>query len=290
MYKKIIVGKKVIIECLECGFKKEHKAYRFNDTTLGKLSEEELLEKECSPHICGTKHYDKLIGKVFKDKTIIGIKREPKDNKYSKYEIKVISKCNVCGLITETRVSNFLKDAYNNQSHEVCRKILFKQHDVKLLQIFHERWRTMIRRCEDKTHKSYNYYSKFGVCKEWHDFMIFYNDMWNDFKLELQLDRIDGTKGYSKENCRWTTVRENALNRSTTKEAYYYNIKTHEIKHFGKNIDSISNFCDSKNNVASTTVFDRLNGKTQNINPINGEHMFFNTKKEMEDFINEWRD
>lgn len=148
----------------------------------------------------------------------------------------------------------------------------------------------MIRRCEEKTHKSYNFYSKFGVCKEWHDFMIFYNDMWNNFKPELQLDRIDGTKGYSKENCRWVTPKENSLNKINIKKAFYYNVKTKEIKKFGKNIESISGFCEKQNNVSSTTVLDRLNGKTKNIKPINEEHMFFNTKKEMEDFINKCRD
>lgn len=288
MYKKTVVGKKVIIECLECGFKKEYKAYRFNGSTLGKLSEEEFLKKECSPYICGTKHYNTLIGKVFKDKTIIGIKRELKNNKSSKYEVKVITKCNVCGLITETRVSNFLKDAFNNQSHKVCQKILFKKHDVKMLKIFHERWRMMIRRCEEKTHKSYNHYSKFGVCEEWHDFMIFYNDMWNKFIPDLQLDRIDGTKGYSKENCRWVTPKENSLNRLNTKKAYFFNLETEETKELGVDM-SVREFAESVLKISPTNVYDCLNGKFEQ-HALNGKYMFFNTKKEMEDFINKWRD
>lgn len=35
----------------------------------------------------------------------------------------------------------------------------------------------------------------------------------NGFSSELVIDRIDGTKGYSPENCRYCTYSENAFNR-----------------------------------------------------------------------------
>ena len=38
----------------------------------------------------------------------------------------------------------------------------------------------------------------------------------NGYKEGLQIDRIDNKKGYTPENCRWVTAKENANNRSTT--------------------------------------------------------------------------
>ena len=48
----------------------------------------------------------------------------------------------------------------------------------------------------------------------WEDFMNFYNDMKEGFSPDLELDRIDVSKGYSKDNCRWTTRSENNYNKN----------------------------------------------------------------------------
>jgi hypothetical protein len=57
-------------------------------------------------------------------------------------------------------------------------------------------------------------------------FNISYNNSWSDFRIFLKemgirpknttLDRIDGSKGYSKENCRWATNGQQAENRKST--------------------------------------------------------------------------
>lgn len=55
------------------------------------------------------------------------------------------------------------------------------------------------------------------LCDEWQDFMNFYN--WainNGYKKNLQIDRINGNKGYNPENCRFVTPKENVRNRENT--------------------------------------------------------------------------
>jgi hypothetical protein len=79
-------------------------------------------------------------------------------------------------------------------------------------------WESMRKRCNNKNCKEFNYYGGRGikVCKEWNDFKCFYKDMIVGYKKGLQLDRVDNNKGYSKENCKWSTPSENASNRRTS--------------------------------------------------------------------------
>jgi hypothetical protein len=78
-------------------------------------------------------------------------------------------------------------------------------------------YRNMIRRCYEKTHSNYRKYGAKGitVCDRWlgeDGYINFVSDM-GEKPEGLSLDRIDGTKGYSTENCRWTTPRIQSINR-----------------------------------------------------------------------------
>ena len=53
------------------------------------------------------------------------------------------------------------------------------------------------------------------ICPEWETFEGFLADM-GHAPEGLSLDRIDNDKGYSKENCRWATPKEQCVNRSIT--------------------------------------------------------------------------
>lgn len=76
----------------------------------------------------------------------------------------------------------------------------------------------MMCRCYTESATNYEYYGGKGikVCKEWHDFMNFYN--WainNGYSEKLTLDRKDGNKDYEPSNCRWATRKEQSNNISS---------------------------------------------------------------------------
>ena len=79
-------------------------------------------------------------------------------------------------------------------------------------------WHAMVQRCYRETCRSYPRYGGRGIkiCERWHRFENFYEDMGNPPK-SYSLDRIDNSLGYSKENCRWATWKEQQNNRRSNR-------------------------------------------------------------------------
>lgn len=83
----------------------------------------------------------------------------------------------------------------------------------------HRVWKGMRSRCLSKTDGAYRNYGGRGitVCPEWEDFTVFLADMGPKPGPGFDLDRIDGSKGYSKENCRWISHKLNLNNKRTNR-------------------------------------------------------------------------
>lgn len=90
-------------------------------------------------------------------------------------------------------------------------------------------WSAMIQRCYDSGVAHYQRYGARGieVCDEWRNsFESFLSDM-GERPEGLTLDRIDSSKGYTPQNCRWATPKEQSRGNS------------HLISAFGKEMSLI---------------------------------------------------
>ena len=77
-------------------------------------------------------------------------------------------------------------------------------------------WASINTRCYNQKQAAYKWYGEKGitVCDEWRHRSLHFL-MWADesgYRKGLQIDRIDNTKGYSPENCRWVTGSVNSQN------------------------------------------------------------------------------
>lgn len=76
-------------------------------------------------------------------------------------------------------------------------------------------WNRMKYRCYNPKYAHKQYYIGVKVCESWlNSFENFFNDMGKRPSENHSLDRIDGTKNYTKTNCRWATKKEQTSNRS----------------------------------------------------------------------------
>ena len=100
-------------------------------------------------------------------------------------------------------------------SREIGRKRFYKHgaHGTRLNRIFH----SMHSRCERPRNKGYRLYGARGVtvCSKWRTFVPF--SEWalsNGYTDNLTIDRIDNSLGYSPENCRWVTNKDQQRNKT----------------------------------------------------------------------------
>lgn len=133
----------------------------------------------------------------------------------------------ICG--TEKEINN---NHLLNGSCKSCgclhREISKKNQSNKIHGQSHTRlyriWRDLVKRGIGKANKKYYADKNITICKEWLSFPNFFewskNNGYND---NLTIDRINNDKGYYPENCRWTTPREQANNRSTNRFICYKN-------------------------------------------------------------------
>jgi len=130
-------------------------------------------------------------------------------------------KCS-CGNETITRISNVEKGITkscgcihkealtekvhkNNITHNLTNNEYFKI------------WRGIINRCTNPKAANYKYYGAKGItiCEEWiNSPENFIKDVGERPNKTYSLDRIDNTKGYFKENCKWSTHKEQMNNRN----------------------------------------------------------------------------
>lgn len=155
------------------------------------------------------KKYLKLVGEIgqtFNRLTFLSVRELHGGNFYGEFL------CN-CGNVVRKQISQVITSivkscgclqrdvASSNKTHGMVTSEIYRRHAA------------MKQRCNDTTN---TVYGGRGITYDasWEYFINFYNDMADGFSPELELDRIDVNKGYSKENCRWVTHSENNYNKN----------------------------------------------------------------------------
>ena len=98
-------------------------------------------------------------------------------------------------------------------------------------EFWYNSWRSMMARCYNEKSANYKYYGGVGVtvCAEWHNANNFAEWAKSSGWFEgATLDRIDNSKGYSPDNRKWSTKKEQAKNRRTTR-LITHNGETHNL-------------------------------------------------------------
>lgn len=81
------------------------------------------------------------------------------------------------------------------------------------------RWEGMMQRCYNQKHESYRNYGGRGisVCERWWDFANFIEDVGVQPSNLHTIDRVDNNGNYEPDNFKWSTRKEQALNRRNNK-------------------------------------------------------------------------
>lgn len=171
-----------------------------------------------------------LTGKTFGRLTVI--ERVESSNKNAKW--RCLCDCgkivNVFGIDLKSGKTQSCGCLYSERLAE--RNYKHGLSNTKLMNI----WRSMKDRCYNSKSRAFRIYGAEGktVCEEWQEFKPFYDwAMSHGYRDELTIERIDGTKGYSPENCCWATRQEQA-NNIRTNHLLTYNAETHTIAEWAR--------------------------------------------------------
>jgi hypothetical protein len=157
-------------------------------------------------------HHEDLVGQRFKMRTVLeylGL------DKRSTAVFRVL--CD-CGSITTAKKPSILKSSSCGcEQKRIAKQTCEKRNTThgKAGTTTYAIWKTMRQRCNDPNTIGYEFYKNITIDPRWDNYQNFLDDM-GERPKGLTLDRKDNSLGYSPENCRWATVKDQALNRRTT--------------------------------------------------------------------------
>jgi hypothetical protein len=90
----------------------------------------------------------------------------------------------------------------------------------KVIPPLYQTWRDMRDRCLNPNSKPWKHYGgrKITICPEWDSYERFVADMGPKPTPQHTLDRKNNDLGYSKDNCRWATRKEQQHNQTVTRK------------------------------------------------------------------------
>lgn len=165
-----------------------------------------------------------LTGKVFGLLTVIK-QVEDRVSNSGRREAMWLCRCE-CGNYKTVRATSLRKGntrscgCYRSNKSKERMSELVSVHGLSNTRIY-KTWRSMIDRCENPKNKSYKNYGARGikVSEEWHDLECFI--AWaksHGYEEDLTIDRVDSSKGYNANNCRF--VDRKVQNNNTRRNHY----------------------------------------------------------------------
>ena len=155
------------------------------------------------------KYNESIIGNTYGKLTVVELSHTKNYKKYFKCSCS-------CGNTT-TVYMNHLKSGHTTSCGCANTRQGKTTHKASKTSLY-KRYYAMLDRCHNPKATGYFKYGAKGitVCQEWlNNFESFKN--WaesNGYSPELTIDRIDVTKGYSPENCRWVDYHIQAINKA----------------------------------------------------------------------------
>jgi hypothetical protein len=153
-----------------------------------------------------------MIGRRFGTLTVISEAPNP----YKRKPIAWLCKCE-CGKTIVVEGGLLRRGYYSScgcQRIELLRKAMTK-HGLTDTKLYHS-WKCMKYRCLNSHYTEYHLYGGRGitVCNEWLTFENFAKwALANGYKEGLSIDRIDANGNYERNNCKWSTAKEQANNK-----------------------------------------------------------------------------
>lgn len=141
------------------------------------------------------------------------------------YAVPTERKCEPFNLKTKAECIHCGQEWYLMEKPPVCHAVPSQviPEDKELVRLFKSVWRGMNDRCNNPKGTSYKRYGAKGIKVLWESFEDFERDMFDKYvehkrtHEQTTIDRIDGTGNYCKENCRWATYSDQALNKCNTR-------------------------------------------------------------------------